>query len=69
MELQLSNKLQHHIADLMWNAKSTPQVKEIIGMYGVDAVIVYNMMIAAFFDEVDATDIAQPLLEKIKNGT
>jgi hypothetical protein len=31
MELQLANKVQHHIADLLWKAKNTSEVKEIIG--------------------------------------
>ena len=69
MELQLANKLQHHIADLMWKAKDREQVKDIIKVYGNDAIIVLEMMMAAYFDEVDATDLATPILERIKNGT
>jgi|688.fasta_scaffold08091_35 hypothetical protein len=69
MELQLANKVQHHIADLLWKAKNTSEVKEIIGTYGKDAVVVYNMMLAAYYDNVDSVDLVQPILERIKNGT
>lgn len=69
MELQLANKIQHHIADLLWEAKSTSEVKEIIGIYGKDAVVVFVMMLAAYYDNVDSVDLVQPILERIKNGT
>jgi hypothetical protein len=66
MELQLSNQLQHHIADLLWNAKTTPEVKEIILKYGKDAQVVFYMMMAAYFDQVDATDLAEEVIARIK---
>lgn len=69
MELQLSNKLQHHIADLLWKANDRKVVKDILRIYGTDAVIVLNMMLAAYYDNVDATDLATPVLERIKHGT
>ena len=68
MELQLANKLQHHIADLMWKAKSRKRVKDIINVYGVDAEIVLTMMLAAHYDEMNDTDIAEEILERFKNG-
>lgn len=69
MELQLANKLQHHIADLMWKATDQQQVDAIIKIYGPDAVTVFDMMLAAYFDEVDSVDIVQPIIERIKNGS
>jgi hypothetical protein len=66
MELQLANKVQHHIADLLWKAKSTDEVKEIIGTYGKDAVVVFIMMMAAYYDQVDATDLAEIVINQIK---
>jgi len=68
MELNLANKTQHHIADLLWKAQDKYRVKEIIAMYGVDAVIVLNMMLASYYDQFDGVDIAGPELERIKNG-
>ena len=66
MELQLANKLQHHIADLLWNAKTTPEVKEIILKYGKDAQVVFYMMMAAYFYQVDATDLAEEVIARVK---
>jgi len=66
MELQLANKLQHHIADLLWNAKTIPQVKGIITEYGKDAVVVFNMMMAAYYDEVDDISLAAEVINRIK---
>jgi hypothetical protein len=68
MELQLANQRQHHIADLLWEATDTKQVRSIIDTYGVDAHIVFNMMMAAHFDNCMDTDIAEAILERFKNG-
>ncbi len=67
MHLQLANEAQHKIADLLWKAKNRAQVTSIIDVYGVDAIIVLNMMLASYYDEVDSVDIAGPELERIKN--
>ena len=64
MELQLSNQLQHHIADLLWEAKDGNEVTEILFTYGKDAMVVYEMMIAAHFDNIMETDLAMELLSK-----
>lgn len=65
MELQLANKLQHHIADLLWEAKDTVEVKKIISIYGKDAHVVFHMMMAAHFDTHMDTDIASDVLKII----
>jgi hypothetical protein len=62
MELQLANKLQHEIASMMWEAKNQEVVNKIIKLYGHDALVVYHMMIAATFDQINDTDIAQEVL-------
>jgi hypothetical protein len=51
----------------MWNAENNNVVNEIIKCYGHDAVVVYNMMVAAVFDQIDDTDIAEDVVAKIKN--
>lgn len=66
MELQLANAIQHHIADQLWEAKDKNKVKEILTFYGVDAVIVLNMMLAAYYDQVDATDLAEEVIARVK---
>lgn len=68
MEFQLSSPLQHHIADLMWKATDREQVKDIIKVYGKDAVLVLEMMLAAYYDNVDSTDLAQEVISEIKQG-
>ena len=66
MKLELANKTQQQIADLLWEAKDRERVKDIIKVYGVDAIIVLHMMLAATFDKVDYVDLAEPVLERIK---
>jgi hypothetical protein len=66
MELNLQNKLHHQIADLLWEAKDRERIKDIVKVYGVDAVIVLNMMLAAYYDEVDAIDLVEPILQKYR---
>jgi hypothetical protein len=66
MKLQLSNALQHHIADQLWEAKDRGTVKKILNFYGIDAVIVLNMMLAEYYDNVDATDLAEEVISRIK---
>jgi hypothetical protein len=65
MELQLANEKQHHIADLLWEAKDQKAVKIILKLFGHDAHVVYNMMMAAYFDEHMDTDIAVEVLNTI----
>ena len=66
MELQLANELQHHIADLLWEAKDTVEVKQIISIYGKDAHVVFHMMMAAHFDSHMEVDVANEILERFK---
>jgi len=66
MELQLQNADQHRIADLLWNAKDQKEVKVILRLFGHDAQVVYNMMMAAYFDQIDDTDLAESVLNSIK---
>lgn len=67
MEFELANERQHHIADLLWAAQDGNAVKAIIREYGVDAHIVFNMMMAAHFDEYMDTDVAESILERFMN--
>lgn len=68
MNLQLSNKLQHHIADQLWVAKDKEAVKSILQIYGIDAIIVLNMMLAEYYDKVDATDLSEQVLKKYRDS-
>lgn len=66
MELQLANKHQHDIANLLWHAKDITEVRVILASYGADAQVVYHMMMAAVFDQINDTDLAEPVLNSIK---
>ena len=65
MELQLQNKHQVKIADLLWEAQDEASVNLILKTFGHDARVVYDMMIASTMDEVDDTDLAEQVLNKI----
>ena len=62
MELKLQNATQHKIADLLWVAQSQQEVNVILKVCGHDAYVVYNMMIAATFDQVEETHLAERVL-------
>lgn len=65
MELQLQNAAQHKIADLLWVAQSQQEVNSILRVFGHDAHVVYNMMIAATFDEVEHTQDADRVIQRL----
>ena len=65
MELQLQNKHQVKIADLLWEAQDEASVNLILKTFGHDARVVYNMMIASSMDQVTDTDLAEHVLNKI----
>jgi hypothetical protein len=65
MELRLQNKHQVKIADLLWEAQDEASVNLILKTFGHDARVVYDMMIASTMDEVDDTDLAKHVLNKI----
>lgn len=65
MEIRFANQTQRNIADLMWEAESLEEVNKIIRVFGHDAVVVYHMITAATFDEVDDVDVAKNVLDRI----
>lgn len=65
MELQLQNAAQHKIADLLWVAQSQQEVNSILRVFGHDAHVVYNMMVAASFDEVEHTQDAERVIQRL----
>ena len=65
MELKLQNKTQVAIADLLWVAQTQEEVAVILKVFGHDARVVYDMMLAASFDEVEETHLAERVLVDI----
>jgi hypothetical protein len=68
MELQLQNPAQHKIADLLWSAQSMDEVQQIIRVFGHDARVVYDLMVAATFDEVTDVSNAQQVLGRFRSA-
>lgn len=66
MELQLQNKAQAAIADLLWVADTDEEVRVILKVFGHDARVVYELMIAQTFDQVTDTDLAESALDKFR---
>lgn len=67
MELQLQNAKQHKIADLLWTAKTEQEVLDLVQKHGRDGRIVYELMVAASFDQINDTNIAEEVLRDIMN--
>lgn len=65
MELQLQNAAQVKIADLLWVAQSQQEVNSILRVFGHDAHVVYNMMLAATYDQVEDTRDADRVIQRI----
>ena len=68
MELRLANPAQHRIADLLWSAQSLAEVEQIVRVFGHDARVVFELMTAATFDEVEDTDMAQRELSRFRSA-
>ena len=66
MELKLQNGLQVKIAELLWTAESTQEVDRIIRVFDHDARVVYNMLLAQTYDQVQDTEQAERLLKKFQ---
>lgn len=66
MEIQFANQKQIQIADLLWAANTQDEAQAVIRVFGKDAEVVYNMMVAAAVDDVTDVTQAQEVLEKFK---
>jgi hypothetical protein len=65
MELKLQNSTQVAIADLLWVAQTQEEVNVILKVFGHDARVVYELMTAASFDQVQETHLAERVLVDI----
>jgi len=65
MELKLQNSAQHKIADLMWAAQSMDEVNTILRVFGHDARVVFEMMTAATFDDIEDTQDADRVIKAL----
>jgi hypothetical protein len=62
MELKLKTAAQHKIADLLWVAQTEEEVNVILKVFGHEARVVYELMMAASFDQVEETHLAERVL-------
>ncbi len=66
MELKLQNANQVKIADLLWVAETQEEVNVILKVFGRDARVVYDMMLAATFDQVSDTPDADRVIQQFR---
>lgn len=66
MELKLKSPAQVAIADLLWVAQTEEEVNLILKVFGHDARVVYDMMIAAAFDQIDNTPDADRVIQQFR---
>ena len=65
MQIKFENQEQMAIADRLWECQGEDEVQEILNAYGRPALVVYYMMIAAAYDQVnEITPEVTELLEK-----
>lgn len=67
MELQLQNEHQCKIADLLWIAQTPKEVDAILRIFGHDAQVVYEMMLASHCDEVEDVKDANKIIQELLN--
>jgi hypothetical protein len=62
MQIKFKTSEQIQIAELLWRCKSQQEVNLVIKMFGIQAQIVKEMMIAASLDDVEETHLAERVL-------
>ena len=65
MELKLQNSTQVKIADLFWVAQTEEEVNVILKVFGHDARVVYNMMLAETYDQITDTPDADRVIKAV----
>lgn len=68
IEIQGLTRRQCILADTLWNkCQSQKDVDTVLALFGVDARIVYEMMVAHAMDQYQGVDEAKDLLDRIFN--
>jgi len=65
MEIQFKTHQQTQIADLLWNCETEREVNVVLKTFGLDGYIVREMLVAATFDQVEETTLAERVLVDI----
>jgi hypothetical protein len=66
MKIQGLSKRQRQIADLLWVAQTQDELRLIFRLYGDEARVVQDMMIAQGLDEVLDVDLANSVLDRFR---
>ena len=69
MEISGLNPLYQTLADMMWNCEGDDQVQALIQEYGRPAITVYQLMVAAHYDDeiqsYDDVELAQQVIDNL----
>ena len=66
IELKGLTTRQVQMADILWNCKTSEQVEACITLWGTDAIIVRDLLIAVTLDETDRVDVANEYLARFR---
>jgi hypothetical protein len=66
MEIQFKTTEQKRIADLLWSCQSQAEVNVVLRIYGLQAYVVKEMMIAATYDDIEDVALAQHYLKPFR---
>lgn len=67
IEIQFATAKQVEIAEALWEAETTQEVDSLLVEYGREGYVVRDMILAAKIDEVQDTDLAEQVIERIRN--
>jgi hypothetical protein len=65
MEIQFKTHEQTQIAELLWNCETDREVNVVLRTFGLNAYIVREMIVAATFDQIAETTLAERVLVDI----
>ena len=69
MEISGLNPLYQTLADMMWDCEGNDQVQALIREYGRPAITVYELMVAAHYDDAIQTfedvDLANEVIDNL----
>ena len=66
MEIQFKTTEQKRIADLLWSCQTQQEVNVVLRIYGLQAYVVKEMMIAATYDDIEDVALAQQVLKPFR---
>lgn len=66
MKIQGLSQRQRQIADLLWVAQTEDELRVIFRLFGDEARVVQNMMIAQGLDDVEEVSLANSVLDRFR---